>query len=336
MYLEQEIPGKGVGCLASCSIPRGTLILRERPALLLDPEQRGEYLERAVATFQRMGREEQEQYLELANKYDEEETGWSRYSRDFMEVRNADMKRLQLKDITQETATKVWQILETNSFHNGVCLRMSRFNHSCRANAEYFWNHDTGTRDVRAVRKIARKEEICLNYRKLGTLTREERRGYLRDYHHFHCCCPACDLPAPEERQQAEQCQRYRMLEEERRQAEERQTETDFSLTTNRTEIDCLKEMYRLARELKIFRVSTIIKNIVEEGFQASCQGFYNTRFTKHQTKERQQLLKDAESFAEAGRKLSMTVFGEEHSVTLRWGRRRKQPMVCFQEEIGC
>ena len=64
-----------------------------------------------------------------------------------------------------------------------------RLNHACRANAEYFWNKDTGTRfsvffliytksddrDVRSIRKIEVGEEIVLNYRGLGTLTREER-----------------------------------------------------------------------------------------------------------------------------------------------------------------
>ena len=64
-----------------------------------------------------------------------------------------------------EIAVKVVEIKETNSFHNGVCLRMSRskfllynqtetdlllcrFNHSCRANAEHFWNEDLQAREV--------------------------------------------------------------------------------------------------------------------------------------------------------------------------------------------
>ena len=81
------------------------------------------------------------------------------------------------------------------------------------------------------------------------------------------------------------------------------QTERNFSLKKNREEIDCLKQMYRyrmmmtmmttmmnmmimmmttatimmmmmnrLAREMKIFRVDTVLKNIVEEGFNAACQ----------------------------------------------------------------
>ena len=71
----------------------------------------------------------------------------------------------------------------------------------------------------------------------------------------------------------------------------------------NRDEIDCLKQMYRyrmlmmtkkmmmvtmvtnmmmmtmmsrLAREMKIFRVDTLLKNIVEEGFNAACQVYFS------------------------------------------------------------
>ena len=56
--------------------------------------------------------------------------------------------------ISNERAFRVWSIYTTNAFMNGVCLNMSRFNHSCRSNADHFWIDDTNTRDVRAARKI--------------------------------------------------------------------------------------------------------------------------------------------------------------------------------------
>ena len=34
--------------------------------------------------------------------------------------------------------------------------------------------------------------------------------------------------------------------------------------------------MSRLAREMKIFRVDTLLKNIVEEGFNAACQVYFS------------------------------------------------------------
>ena len=63
------------------------------------------------------------------------------------------------KPYPEGVALKVIQITETNRFHNGVCLEMSRFNHSCVSNAEYFWNEDRNTRDVRAIKYV----HICSN-----------------------------------------------------------------------------------------------------------------------------------------------------------------------------
>ena len=53
------------------------------------------------------------------------------------------------------------KIYTTNPFHNRVCLNISRFNHSCYSNADYLLNNDTNTRDVRAVKKINKGEEIA-------------------------------------------------------------------------------------------------------------------------------------------------------------------------------
>ena len=327
------MPGKGVGCVATTKIKKGTLVVREKPVLLLDRGP-GSYLARVTAAFLAMAPKEQESYLALANKYSIKEASWSEYSREFKKARDQEVKSFGTGKLPGETITSVWQILETNSFNNGVCLKISRFNHSCRANAEFFWNHDTGTRDVRAVRMIQPSEEITLNYRKLGTLTRQERRTYLRDCHHFQCLCEACHISEAEVEQESLNCAQFRKLERARKVAEEGQTENNFSVKLNRDEIDCLKKMYSLAKEMKIFRLATIVKNIVEEGFNAACQGFYNTRFQSQQVDLRGQLLKDALAFAEAGLQISTTVFGAEHSTTKLWARRRKEPIACFQEEM--
>jgi len=267
----------------------------------------GTYLEKVSNAFLAMTEKEQEEYLKLANKYGISERYWSDYSKEFLKLRNHEMRRLNMtKKISKETLTKVWQILETNSFNNGVCLKISRLNHACRANAEYFWNRDTST-----------------------------RRDYLQKYHHFKCKCSACDIDEAQVEVENTNCARFRALEEKRKNAEASQTERNFSLKRNREEIDCLKQMYRLAREMKIFRVDTLLKNIVEEGFNAACQGFYNSRFEPHMDEVRANLLRDARSFAEAGFQLATLVFGQDHSITrLSWQLRRKDPIACFEREI--
>ena len=93
-------------------------------------------------------------------------------------------------------ALKVWSIYKTNGFPNGVFLKMSRFNHSCRPNAEWLWNKETKTQDVRVLRKIKEGEEITLGY--TSQWAREERRAELENYFNFNCRCEACDISEEE------------------------------------------------------------------------------------------------------------------------------------------
>ena len=43
-------------------------------------------------------------------------------------------------------------------------------------------------------------------------------------------------------------------------------------------ELKCLKELYKTAKDLGIFRRVEILNEIVEEGFDAACQGRVNER----------------------------------------------------------
>lgn len=65
---------KGLGCLASCPLPPGSLILREAPQLSvqLDLAGPGVFAE-IIKAFMVMGPGEQEEYLTLSNKYCQEE-----------------------------------------------------------------------------------------------------------------------------------------------------------------------------------------------------------------------------------------------------------------------
>ena len=91
----------------------------------------------------------QEEYLQLANKYDEEPSQWSEYSRQLFFVKEEEVRGLGLTALSEETANRVWQIHETNSFQNGVFLKIARFNHSCCPNAEFSWMQKLGRREVK-------------------------------------------------------------------------------------------------------------------------------------------------------------------------------------------
>ena len=59
---------------------------------------------------------------------------------------------------------RVFKIYSNNAFSNGVFLKMSRFNHACKPNAEAFWNEDVGINDLIAIRSIQQGEEITISY----------------------------------------------------------------------------------------------------------------------------------------------------------------------------
>ena len=91
----------------------------------------------------------QEEYLQLANKYDEEPSQWSEYSRQLFLVKEEEVRGLGLTALSEETANRVWQIHETNSVQNGGFLKIARFNHSCCPNAEFSWMQKLGRREVK-------------------------------------------------------------------------------------------------------------------------------------------------------------------------------------------
>lgn len=98
----------------------------------------------------------------------------------------------EMTEIIGADPRKVIDIFETNSFIKGVFLKMSRFNHSCRPNAEYFWNEETGFEDVRAIRSIEKGEEITFCYDGVKCKDRDERRTHMKNNFQFHCMCEAC------------------------------------------------------------------------------------------------------------------------------------------------
>ena len=139
MFKVEDVTGKGKGCLANRRIEAGELILREEPALLLQPRQDQEVddeegKEEEVETleaFQAMGDDQQTSFLELANMFNREGSEWPSVMLEYKESIREDVeKALEHKGlgIDLETAVEVVEIKETNSFHNGVFLRMSRFN----------------------------------------------------------------------------------------------------------------------------------------------------------------------------------------------------------------
>eukprot|EP00092_Neocalanus_flemingeri_P002902 GFUD01003104.1.p1 GENE.GFUD01003104.1~~GFUD01003104.1.p1 ORF type:complete len:240 (-),score=65.47 GFUD01003104.1:111-830(-) len=238
LYSERHIPVKGVGCIARTDIQPGQLLVSEEPALVLQPQDKRNYLNSVLNAFQNMSETQQAGYLALSNKYDMAETGWSDYSRQMKRTREEEMKSLTLLDITQETAHTVWQILETNSFQNGVFLKIARFNHSCRPNCEFTWNLQTKRREIWTECGVREGEELTINYSRLdrGVSTRQ-RRTYLRELFHFECACELCDKTEQEIEEEEREIEIMRDKERE----EDKKEEEYFLCSCNFSDIDLVK-----------------------------------------------------------------------------------------------
>ena len=97
-----------------------------------------------------------------------------------------------------------------------ICLRASRFNHSCSPNARILFNSNTGELRIYALGTIPRGEEIFVPYisnRCLYGKPRRSRQAILRARYHFTCACSVCSLPEAESKMSdARRLKTYRTL----------------------------------------------------------------------------------------------------------------------------
>jgi hypothetical protein len=102
---------------------------------------------------------------------------------------------------------KIIGVLRTNNWgvgalpghdapYGGTGAIISRINHSCAPNALFRWNEEMFAAEVRALRPIARGEEVTMCYvpELEGYASRQAR---LRDAYGFTCTCELCARPAP-------------------------------------------------------------------------------------------------------------------------------------------
>ena len=329
VYNVEEVAGKGMGCVATKDIKKGSLVLREKPALFIEKQDP----KSCFKSFSMMISENQETYLALYNAYDCDSAEWS----STMRVSHKDacnwisgLGANDLSGLSQEMALTVWQICLTNSFDNGVCLNTSRFNHSCNANGHNFWETKTETRELRAWRDIKQGEEITLTYKVFWMETREERRTILKEGFNFHCECEACEITEEEVQREAKSCELFK--EEEMRMKELKRFSTR---ECNLQEAKCLKQMWRLAREMKAINRKYFLWEIVEELFDVSCQAYMSTTMSMSMSPtikdgEKARLIKDINVFASTGLKMAKKLFGVD-GVPVHEGKPNKQEAVMWR-----
>jgi hypothetical protein len=165
----------GKGAFATRDIQRGDLILSERPMICV-PTRTPECV-RVEAAVRALSPAHLDSYLSLHNAH----TECSCYP------------------------NPLFGIFGTNAFtvgaadnDSGICLRASRFNHSCSPNARHAFNSNTGELQIYALGTIRRGEEIFLAYigsRCIYGSPRLSRQAILLRRYHFTCACSVCSLP---------------------------------------------------------------------------------------------------------------------------------------------
>ena len=181
IYEVRKIQVKGYGCIALEDIKKGTLILSEIPQCIFgdDPCPKKlslkisnekspsltetfnfslnseNWIRKLVSSFYKMSENNQSEYLQLANKYE------------LSDIKNLPMelklkiqasksiiRKMEQDPSEAEKILQIYEIYRTNSFGEGVKIKTSRFNHSCKPNANSFVPipNLTGTAEVRAIK----------------------------------------------------------------------------------------------------------------------------------------------------------------------------------------
>ncbi|KAK4151243.1 hypothetical protein C8A00DRAFT_17328, partial [Chaetomidium leptoderma] len=186
-YEMREIPGKGMGLIATEHIMRGDPIMANTASLMIDYRafnelSRPEYTGLQAHAVANLDRAHQTILLNLSS-HDP-----------------AAAQTLPLTDLIDKIAA-------TNGFdidpsdddpdqHNSYFVlfpEIARMNHDCRPNAEYLFDHATLSQSIHAARDISPGEELTLSYIN-PLMTRAQRMAKLKKNWGFDCSCPSCSV----------------------------------------------------------------------------------------------------------------------------------------------
>ena len=210
IYKVTEIEGKGLGCVATADIEKGSLILTENPQICGNTEEKtwsSKWIKSLFKSFKQMKKADQLEYMALHNKWNNFQDSQNvEYHVEQIEVfkekimeRDINDWKLEIGKIEQnpekaEEILKIICIYFTNSCNYGVKIKTSRFNHSCKANAAAM-QMSNGESQVRAISNIKAGKEINLNYNSdlfSGFRKKKDRHMSLVLGWFFECSCDLC------------------------------------------------------------------------------------------------------------------------------------------------
>jgi hypothetical protein len=182
-YKVEKIKGKGMGVIATGFIRRGELIMANTASLMFD--------------YAAYGKLERDEYLRLqADAIDSLPEAHRQLVLDLCTHDDAG-NRSYVELVEMITSTNVFDVDsdegdpdQENRFY-ALFPEIARMNHDCRPAADYYFDLDTWTQYVHAVRPIYPGEEITITY--INPLMKQAERAHkLQRTWGFKCSCAAC------------------------------------------------------------------------------------------------------------------------------------------------
>ncbi|KAK4661630.1 uncharacterized protein QC763_706210 [Podospora pseudopauciseta] len=181
-YEKHQIPGKGMGLIAKVHIHRGDLIMANTPSLMID-----------YRAFEDLPKEEYRQLQaaavdQLPDLHREHIMALSTHD---------GIERTHIERIDKICSTNAFDIdpdsddeTQDHGFYV-VFPEIARMNHDCRPNADYYFDHETLTQYIHAIRDISPGEELTLSYIN-PIMKKRARNKKLNRIWGFQCACPLC------------------------------------------------------------------------------------------------------------------------------------------------
>ena len=302
MYEVKQIEGKGLGFVAVKNISKGSLILKETPQMprvkgveAPNPKVPGSieaqekalknWVEKVISLFNEMNPADQEEYMTLHNGIvDRNSSGMIRIRSEYGQKKADEILKI----------NKIIDIYAKNNFQNGLSIKTSRLNHSCKPNAVNSANAvNSEFNEVRAIRNIKAGQEITISYKEgpglFGLWTTQNRQEILLETWGFACICEFCQESNDDDRTKIQS--KIQVLIKE---VENLQPETPEKCSKM---IATYKKLYKLGKKMKA--PPTSLYAVLKNGYQTSRYGYRVFRFTENYHKS-EEFKKDSITFSNA------------------------------------
>ena len=287
LYKVTKIEGKGLGCVAISDIKKGSLILKENPQLYVESEEikwSSGWIKSLMTSFNEMIETDQHEYMKLHNKFNNfqnfHNTDFIRNCKEINDTIIEDVK-LEIGKIEQnpesaEEILKIFGIYCTNSFEDGISIKVSRFNHSCQHNADF--TNVNSELQLRAIGNIKAGKEININYLDefAGFRNRKYRQQNLFDGWDFFCVCDLCvhdvDIDAEAFEDFIQEAEKLTIDRQSAFQAGISLGTQYYSLEDCNKEIVCYKQLYKIGKDRNI--QPYFLFRMLDKGFDAATTGY--------------------------------------------------------------